>query len=200
MTNYLTKLTKWLGYSIAFFLVLFATLVSVGRLLTPYLNDHLPDFEKWASSLLKTPVKIEQVYISWDVYIPELTMKKVKIINNKTKSSTFEINEININLKLFDSLIARKPIPSYINISGVDVTIRQGKAGKVMIAGWGPFSVSDNLTGASEEGSTIAYWIFSQPALVLDHIHVKFIPEAGDAKSLTVYKLSLYNTRKNAIE
>lgn len=197
MKNYLAKLTKWLGYSIAFFIVLAATIVSVGRLLTPYLNEHLPDFEVWARELLDTPVKIEKVYISWNLYIPQLTMDHVVIVDKHTKKQTFEINQIKINLKILESLLERKPIPSYINISGVNVTIREGKTGKVMIAGWGPFSVSDNLTGAAEEGGIVAQWIFSQPALVLDDINIKFIPIPGEGemKSFTLYKLSLHNIK-----
>lgn len=195
----LHKLTKWLGYFIALFIVLAATLVSVGRLLTPYFNDHLPDFEVWASELLETPVKIGKVYISWNIYVPQLTFDNVVVVNKESHKNTFEINQIKINLKLLDSLLQRKPLPSYLKISGVDVTIRAEKSGKVNIAGLGNFAVTDNLTGASEEGNTVAQWIFSQPALILDNINIKFIPEKGGAKLISLYKLSLHNTKSRHV-
>ena len=43
----LDTVIRRLGYLAATLIIIAALLVSIGRLLTPVLNEHLPDFEAW---------------------------------------------------------------------------------------------------------------------------------------------------------
>lgn len=192
LTDDLVRVTKWLGYFIALLVIIAATLVSVGRLLTPYLNQHKADFEVWASQLLNAPVQIDQVHISWNAYVPQLTLKKVTILDKVTNKPTFDIKQIKINVKIIESLIKREPIPSYIKISGMDLTIRTKKAAWNVV-GFGDIAIADDLLGGMHEANEVVAWIFSQPALVLSDIHVTFYTRAGLKKSITLDELSLLN-------
>lgn len=194
MTNYLAKVTKWLGYLIALLVIIAATLVSVGRLLTPYLNQHKPDFENWASQLLNAPVNIGQVHISWNGYAPQLTLDKVTILDKNTNKPTFDIRQIKINGKILESLIKLEPISSYIKITGMDLTIRSKKSGALNVVGFGDIAITDNLLGGAHEANEVVAWIFSQPALALSDIHVTFFTRAGIKKSITLDELSLLNS------
>lgn len=180
---------------IAIFVILAATMVSLGRLLTPYLNEHRTEFEQWASQLLQSPVTIDEIHISWDMYLPQLTLDKVTIKDTETKKSTFEIEQVTINLNIWDSLIRWEPVLSYIKISGLNVTIKAEKSGEVSVPGLGQIAVMDNFTGAREEANDIAAWIFAQPALVLDNIDIKFIAKNGDISLITLDELILRNSK-----
>lgn len=193
LTDGLVRVTKWLGYFIAFAVIIAATLVSVGRLFTPYLNQHKTDFEMWASQLLNVPVQIDQVRISWNAYVPQLKLERVTILDKVTNKPTFDIRQIKINIKIIDSLIKREPIPSYIKISGMDLTIRSKKAAW-NIVGFGDIAIIDDLLGGMHEANEVVAWIFSQPALVLNDIHVTFFTRAGLKKSITLDELSLLNS------
>lgn len=182
-----------MGYSIAFLIIIAATLVSVGRLLTPYLNEHRADFERWASQLLNAPVHMGDVRISWNAYVPQLTFSHVTILDNKTNKPNFDIRQIKINVKILESLIKREPILSYMKISGIDLTIHSIK-GALNIKGFGDIAVSDNLLGGIYEANEVLSWVFSQPALGLADIHVIFYTRAGVKKSITLNELSLINS------
>ena len=90
----LVKVVRRLGYVAAIFIIFAALLVSVGRLLTPVLNDHLPDFEAWSSKLLQVPIKIGHIKISWHVYEPEIQFDHVTMLDPKSKASKFAIQQI----------------------------------------------------------------------------------------------------------
>lgn len=192
--DYLGKITKWLGYFIASLVIIAATLVSAGRLLTPYLNQHKSDFEHWASELLDVPVQIQQVHISWHGYVPQLTLDQVAILDIETHKPTFDIHQIKISIKIFETLIKRQPILSYVHISGMDLTVRSKQSGALNIVGFGDITVTDDLFGGIHEANEIVSWILSQPALVLTDINVTFFTPAGVEKSITLDELSLSNS------
>jgi len=197
--SFFAKLTKGLAYFLAIFVIIAATLVSIGRLLTPYLNEHRSEFETFASELLHAPVKIRHINISWNMYVPELIFKKVTVLDKETEKPTFEIGYVKINLSILKSITQKKPVLSYIKVSGLDVTIHEESKGQINIAGFGNFSISDNLTGAEKEANTVVAWILSQPALVLDDINIKYIPLSKQEKHLTLYKLSLRNSKNHHV-
>lgn len=197
--NFFAKFTKGLAYTLAVFVIIAATMVSIGRLLTPYLNEHRKEFETFASELLHAPVKIRHIHISWNMYVPELTFKKVTVLDKDTEKPTFEIGYVRINLGIFKSIMQRKPVLSYIKISGLDLTVHEESKGQVNIAGFGNFSISDNLNGVEKEANTMVAWILSQPALVLDDIDIKYLPLSKQEKHVTLYKLSLRNSPNHHI-
>ncbi len=192
MKDYLTRVTRWLGYLIALLIIIAATLVSVGRLLTPYLNQHKADFEIWASQLLNAPVKIDDVRISWNGYAPQLTFSKVAILDKLSNKPNFDIRQIKINVKIIESLIHREPVLSYIKMSGMDLTVHSKKSA-FNVAGFGDIAVADNLLGGVHEANEVIAWIVSQPALVLSDIHIIFYTHEGLKKSITLDELSLLN-------
>lgn len=194
MTIHWHKIMRWIGYTLASFIIIAAAIVSISRLFTPMLMEHRKDFEKWASEFLHTPVTIKHVHISWYYYQPELSFDQVEILDSHTHKPTFQIQQIKVNLEIFKSIFKRQPIPAYIKISGVHVTIHEQEPGKVNVAGIGSFAINDNMTGAGIGGNAVADWVTSQRHLVLDDIDFIYFPLHGDTKSVTLHKLSLKNS------
>jgi uncharacterized protein (TIGR02099 family) len=190
----LPKVVKRLWYVAAVCIILAALLVSGGRLLTPYLNSHLPDFERWASSILKAPVSIEKVYIAWDVYEPTIILDEVKFLNGKTHKPDFQIDHANINFSIIRSFIALRPLVESITISGVHLTVRQGASGLWNISGLTELQVTDNVTGTSLEANAALVWIFGIPQLMVKDVNVMFYPEKGKKLSFSLNDLALSNS------
>jgi uncharacterized protein (TIGR02099 family) len=194
VNTFFKKLIKWLVYSIVILVILAATLVSASRMLTPYLNEHRHDFEKWATEQLHAPITIDAVHITWYYYRPVLTFEKVAILNKETQQPDFNIQQIKVNLQILPSLLHWKPIPQYIKLFGASIILREQTAGQMSIEGTGRLAVIDSITGNKVKPNAILSWILSQPHLVLDDINVRYIPLNESEKSITLDQLSLTNS------
>ncbi len=186
---------RWLGYCIALFVIIAATAVSIGQLLSPYLNERRADFEKWASAWLQVPITIHKITVSWRLAEPELAFGQVAVLDQKTHRPIVEIRKLKVNLSIIQSVLQRKPIPESIKIDGVRLTLYQKKSGQLQVPGLNNFVFTDNVTGAAVPGNAMSAWIFSQPHLSLRNIDIQFIPEEGLKRSVTLIALSLHNTR-----
>ncbi len=193
MGTFIRKALRWLGYSIAGTIILAATAVTVGRLLTPFLNSHRADFEKWASDLLNTPVTITQVHISWYHLEPILTLQKIAILDKKTSKPAFAIHKLKINMSMIESLVQRKILPENIILDGVSITLYQKKSGQLHLQGLGDFSVQDNFTGTAVTANTVTTWILSRPYLQLRNIDIQFVAEKKQKRFFTLKTLELKN-------
>jgi len=170
-----------------------ALTISITRMLTPYFNNHLPDFEAYANKTLQTPVTIEHVYLAWSIYQPELVFEQVLILDPTTKKPSISIRRIKLDFSIFRSLLAWQPMLDSLKISGVQFTVREEAQGGYNIGGPG-VSVSDNLTGASVKANEVLEWIFSQPKLQLHEINIDFISTAGIKEPIILDNLVLKNS------
>lgn len=194
MTTFWRKVVVTLGYFASGMIILAALIVSMTQLLTPILNDHLPDFEKYASRLLDRPVHIQQVMISWDIYEPELSLQNVTLLDQETNQPTLNIPLIKINLAIWRSLLSLQPIMESMALSGAHITLNQKTSGAISMEGFNNFELTDNFTGHSVNANAILAWIFSQPNLILRDIDIQFIHTNGVENNVNVKSLSLHNT------
>ena len=194
VTTFWQKVVVVTGYFAAGCIILAALIVSATRVATPLLNDHLPEFEKFASDLLGRPVTISHVAVAWNFYEPELIFQKVALTDPSTAKPSLEVPQINIQLALVRSLVARQPILNSIKIMGARLTLHQQAKGQIQLEGFKDFAIVDNLTGESQNAKAIGAWIFSQPYLILQDIDVHFISEKDPPKWITLQQLALHNT------
>lgn len=193
----MTAWKRWtirLGYSVAIVIILAATAVSIGRLLTPVFDRHLPDFEVWANQTLQTPVKIGKAYISWDVYRPEITFDQVSVLDPKTQQPKINIDRIRLDLYLIQSLLSGKPVLKGIIIRGVNLTVHQVNQTQMHVEGLNKFVVTDNLSGASVDTNGIVAWLLSRSYLILRDINLNIIPFKGETRSVTLSSLVMSNS------
>jgi uncharacterized protein (TIGR02099 family) len=182
-----------IGYIAASLIIIFALLVSAGRLLTPYLNEHLPDFEKWSSDLLHAPVKMGHVEIAWNMYEPELAFNDVTILDPNTHKTKFSVQQIKINLNIFRSIMARMPVTESIKIRGAHLTLVQSPKGLPLIEELKGLSVVDNDAEMPSKIGDVLAWIFTQPSLILRDIDISYRLTPRDTKSITINRLILKN-------
>ncbi len=191
MTKIIKRILKKLSYLAAILILLAALIVSLGRMLTPYFNQHLPDFEGIASNVLHLPVKIHNVYISWDVYQPELTFEQVKILDEKSQRSKLDIDKVRVDLNFFEMLWSRKLALGKVVISGVKLAIQQNTAGDLSIVG---FSLKDDKATTAMSSNEMMAWVFSMPALVLRTITVDFVSATNNHSVFLIDRAVLRNS------
>lgn len=189
-----TKLLYWTAYIIAAFVIIAALLVSVGRLLTPYFNSHLPNFEQFASEALHTPVSIGKVQLSWNIYEPELSFYQVVFLNNQTKKPAIEVKHLAINFRIFSSLFHRQLLIEQIRAEGATLTIRAQTNTKISLDGLTTMNVMDNETNSSTKADMIVNWVCSVPNLYLENINLHWIPLQGKESFFTIKYLALDNS------
>lgn len=185
------KRIKPLIYLAAFLLILSALLVSIGRMSTPYLNKHLPDFEAWSSEILKTPVKIHQVHITWNLFEPELSFNQVTLLDKKTGQPEFSIKKIKVNLSLFRSLWHWQPIPESIQVSGTQFTV-QRHGDQYQIKEFKEFVQQDTASPAAAM-QEIAGVILTPAELILKNINITYI-ENNVTRTVLIKNLILLNS------
>lgn len=196
MTKTIARITKYIAYAAAILILMSALAVSVARLMTPYLNEHLPDIEGWASQILQAPIKIKDAKITWDIYEPELTLEEVKVLQEKTLQPKITINKISVNLSLFRSLLARRLITETIKVTGVHLTLRESAGGAFSVDELKDLIVTDNASGSSVEVDDILEWIFSQASLIIRNVDITYFPLLNN-KDATI-KSELFSTALNA--
>ncbi len=192
MTRMITSFVRLTMYAVAALIVLTAVVVIVSRAIVPILDNHKADAEKWAGVLLGYPVKIEKVRLGWYQYQPEITLRRVSILDKDTQMSLQNIKRISVFISLPQTLIHRKPVVSGVMLSGAVVGINQAKNGEYTIRG---FSF-DGLTDQSTEASKITEalnWLSKQPRLILRNIDVHFSNAAQKKYDLTLADLRFEN-------
>lgn len=196
MTSTFQKLKRGLGLTAATLIIVAALFVSIGRLMTPVLNAHLPDFESWSSRLLHVPVKIAHVEISWDFYEPVIAFKNVTILDKETHQPKFAVKKIIVNLSIFRSLWSWRPLPESIKVSGAHLTLQETKLGQFNIAELKALYFKDEVTSAATNLNDVLGWAFIQPNLAMEDISITFHPHKGETKSVNIKKLVLSNSAK----
>ena len=183
-----------MAYVVAICVILFAVLVCVSRLLTPILDKHRPDFEKWASALLETPVTIDKVNVSWYRYQPEISLKQVTVLDKDTKQPLLQVKSVNIIFSIPQSIWQRKVVPNGIMVSGADINIRENTKNEYTIQGFPALhGFNDKPYENETKASVMLGWLMTQPRLILRDIDVRYTGFTGQKRFVTLYDLSLNN-------
>ncbi|WP_423063650.1 YhdP family protein [Candidiatus Paracoxiella cheracis] len=135
LKNAVLRCLKWLGFSIATLIVIFAVLLSVARAVVPLLNGKRVFFEKWASNALHEPVHIGRVTIGWWSFDPTLRFNDVIVRDPKQSRSLLRVNQLSISINLIHSLINWKLLPGHLFISGTHVDLYQNQDGQFYVKG-----------------------------------------------------------------
>lgn len=195
MKKLVLSVAKKLGYVAAVCLILGAIIISASRLLTPLVDKHRTDFEKVASTLLDTPVRMEKVHFSWYQYQPAIGFDGVTILNKETNAPALQISKVRLFFSIPRSLWQWALVPSGILISGSDVNVHQAANGDISVQGFPTLGGFNNQPYNNEtKFSDIMKWLSEQPRLILRDIDVSFTNKTGEKHFFTLYNLGFENS------
>lgn len=180
-----------ISYILAALVITAALLVvSVTYVFTPLLNTHKVEFETWASRLLRTPIKVESVQLSWYQYQPEISLNQVNI-QDQHQLSLLQIKKIRVSFSLLKSVWYRQFVPNRIILSGAAIQLNQNEAGDITLEGFSPLNTRDQ---ASENPFTdIMGWLVLQPRINLEDIDLQFTPYRKEKLTFKIEQLNFAN-------
>lgn len=188
------SITKKIGYVFAATILITAGLIIVGRLMTPVLNKHLPDIERWASTLLQTPVSIGKANVSWYKYQPGIRLKSVTILGKDAKDPLLQVDAIRVFFSIPQSLWQHKLVPSGIMISGTSINLNQSSTGDFSVQGFPSLSkVSGQPFQHETKFSDVMGLLSMQSHLILNDIDIRYTGFTGQKRFVTLYNLTFRN-------
>lgn len=191
----LKAVARKLTYVFVAFVIFAAILVTAARLMTPIIDKHRADFEKWASDVLEIPVTIDKVNVSWYGYQPGISLSQVTLLSKDTREPELQIQKISIFFSIPKSIWHWKPMPSGILVSGTDINIRQSASGEFTIQGFPSFGGFEQQPYKSEaKFYDILSWLSDQPRLILRDIDIRYSGFAGQKRFVSLYHLSFINS------
>ena len=172
-------------------LVLFAILVTLARALSPLLTHYNNDFTAWAETLLKRPVQIEKIKVSWRGLHPVIDLHNVSILEGSPGKVVFKLNDLQIGLNVFKSLFEHKIIVNSFFIKGVHVIVVQNHNNQWAIKGFSSNVVDEN--NGNKDFNEMISWLLSQPQLTLQKINVEIRTKQNKIRTITDLELMLSN-------
>ncbi len=186
---------KKIGYVFAACIIFVALMVMASRLLIPLLEKHHADIEARASELLKLPITIKKVRISWYQYQPEISLGEVTILNKETKEPVLQIQKVRVFFSIPQSLWQRKLIPSGILISGTEMNVYEKPTGEIAVQG---FPSLEGFSGQPYKSESkfvdVMGWLSQMPRLILSDVDLRYVSKNGIKRFLTFYQLRFENT------
>lgn len=175
MQGWLVRIGGRLCYLLAGLVIMLAIVVILSRLFVPLMDQHRPEIERWATTLLQTPVKIGKARFSWYRYQPELTFDRVTVIDKKTQQPKLQIERLSIFFSIFECLWQKKLIPSAIRATGSNINIIRSSKGAYALQGFQDMGRFDDKPYQTETSvmDSLA-WLSSQPKILLEDINVKY--------------------------
>ena len=189
--------SKKFFYFFAGLIILFALLVSLGRVLAPILDQYRPEIEKVASGLLKAPVTIEKARVTWYKYEPVITLYNVTAHNEKNNAPILQVKKVRILLSIFQSIWQRKPILGGVLVSGTDITLVRSDSGDISIQGFPELGASQTPYQSKTKLLDIIAWVSTQPSIILEDIDIHYLGLAGQKRYITLYKFHIDNSGGN---
>lgn len=195
MKAFFISFTKKTAYCFAAIIIIAAVLVCLSRILTPVLDQHREDFEKYASQQLQLPVTIKNVRVSWYQYQPVIDLNDVTILDKEKQGSLLKIQKISLLFSVPKSIWHLKPVASGILLVGTNINVYQTESGEFKIQGFTSLSHLNEQPNKSETTfAAVLGWLSQQPRLILQNIDLRYTPFQGPKRFITLFNFSVENT------
>lgn len=194
MKQAITSTAKKAGYVFAALVVIGAVTVVASRLMTPYLDGHRTDIEKWASELLHAPIQIENARVSWFQYQPGVALQNVTMLDLKSNRPAFQIKTLQVFFSIPDSIRQHKLVMSGILISGSDLDIAKKPDGEYVVQAFANLMAGQSTEPAASKVMDVLAWLSMQPFIVMREIDVHYTNPFGQVRYYTLNNLRLQNS------
>jgi uncharacterized protein (TIGR02099 family) len=195
MAKFLFVITRRIAYLFIALFFLLAIFIVCLRAATPILNHHYKYLEAWASKYLGIPVKIGHLEARWEGLHPDLKLQNIAVFSKDKKRELVNVKELQVDIKIIQSLITRKLQPCNIQIFGVNLNLYQTAKMHFSIQG----ILDNSITQSNQAVEALNYrdvleWAFTQAPLIFKDIHINWHRSQNVVTRLVVGKL-LFNTQ-----
>jgi uncharacterized protein (TIGR02099 family) len=192
MDRFLPKFIKWLGISAAVLLLVFAVLVGIGRMFSPYLTRYQPQLEAQISNALQRPVTVKKMAIHWRGIKPILALDDITLWDATKTQAQLQVKEITLGISLVRSLISWNWEPDLLTLSGTQLIIRQDPQGIISVNGipWTP--AAENTSEAKT--AKLVQWLLTRDQIRINSVDATWYGENGIVVPLRRVRLKLTNS------
>lgn len=183
-------LRRIIFYCSATVIILAAVSISVLQLLTPLLNEHRTDFEKWVSAALQMPVTITRINVAWRQYYPVVNLTGVKIYHPVTHAPLLNVQKLSAFLSLPSSVWQRKWVLSSFLIKGTSIAVSETEKGDFIIQGFPEFKTNQSSDTPLDD---MINAFANQPKVMLQAIDVSYTSKAHKQYHVTIQSLQIAN-------
>lgn len=180
------KIFIWLGIVLGSLFCLYLFVILALPLTTPYVQQHRNILEKWASEAMQQPIKIQSLHVKRDGLVPVVSFSAVTMLNDAATATIAKIDQIEIGIDIYKSLLHIKVEPGFIAISGTHLSFVQGADGSVLLAGMDPSSKATVTLG------DVLEWFFMQNEIYLRSMQIDWHGNTGTNFTLHFSNLQLY--------
>ncbi|RMG52180.1 MAG: hypothetical protein D6717_12225, partial [Gammaproteobacteria bacterium] len=122
-----------IGWGTVLFIVLFAVLISMGRILSPLAEDYRPQLLEAAGKALGQPVRMERMAVVWRGLVPALDLQDLRVLDEQGRA-VLSAQHLFVTpgiAALFEGRLA----PGRISIEQADLALELTGDGRVVIPG-----------------------------------------------------------------
>lgn len=158
------RLTRYLWITFASLVILLAVLVTLARVLLPYLEGYRATLEARVSAYLGQPVAIERLDVRLLGLTPSVIFNKVTLKSSVGGEAIAHFEEIRIGLDLYGSLRSRAPVLSELVVRGAQIAVVRRSDGSYAVQGMVALPRGDAQPAPS---ATLGSWLLSQGRLAV---------------------------------
>jgi len=177
---------RWLWYSIAAVIILFAIFITSARAAFPILNRHKDLFAHLLAHTLHHPVKLSKVQLGWRGLNPQLRFSGITVYDEASHNTLLQIDHFNLGISTFSSLLHRSLLPNSLEIDGAKLSLYEQQNHMWLVSGKG----EGNL-GSLKEIST---WMLTQPRITLRNLN--FVVHYLNGSALQIKQLQARVTQE----
>ena len=168
------KCLKYLWFSVAVLVISIAIAVSALRFSLPYWGAHKRYFEQFASHLIKLPVTMSDINVSWQGFEPVFKLKNVTLYNQSRTRPLIRSKQVIIGLNLLSSVWERSLTRGIFVIDGAEINITKTAQNNWALQSQALVSTNKVKQLASKVGPTNLWgWLGRQNEIILKNIRVK---------------------------
>lgn len=172
-------------------IVTFAILITLARtVVTPWLAEQRPAVERWASQVLRQPVRIVDLEVIWLGFTPVLRSIDVTVFNDQFVHPLLKVNQLDLGLNIWQSIWSRQPVLSQIHINGAKLSVQQNVDDSITFTGIEALAQSSSNSAAVDK---VIEWLFAGPLITLNKIDLLWRDKAGRVLSLNNLSIALQN-------
>lgn len=174
------RLTRYLWIILITVLMLVAAYVSIGRMVLPRLENYQGNIEAMLSEQLDMHVQASSLQGGWQGFQPTVKLTQISLTpgldNGQLAAPVLNIENIDLQLDVVASLLAKTPIFSSLTLAGVQLELTQNEAGRWYLEGMQP---------GSGKGDALN-WLLLQNQLLVKHLTITLKPNGDEPKELQI--------------
>lgn len=188
MRPLLRKAWLWLWGGLALTVIVFAVLVSVARLVTPWAAEYQAQVEQHLSDYLGFPVAVGELEVEWHILGPRLRLDDLRTGGADPAQAPARIERAYVDLSLALPS-AGNPLPLRIqdvSLVGVRARVELGAGGRPSLAGV-------ELGGADRAGDVVVRRLLGVRSLQLREARITIVQEGREPLELSEVEVRLVN-------